>query len=189
MVVPGLEAEHWRRRRWGVLLGAAALFHVMAAMGGAWAEGGGEARRGHITRGSLPSQQIADRLQQIWHARVPDRPLPMLVGDTWFGGAVALKMGPAVQLWIDGEERTSPWIEPGALERGGGMVVILDTQPFQSEWPTLETRLAQADCQGRIELPWAEGSARTVSMRWGLVLPHEQSATGDGCASVAAARG
>lgn len=189
MVVPGLEAEHWRRRRWGVLLGAAALFHVMAAMGGAWAEGGGEARRGHITRGSLPSQQIAEQLQAVWHARVPDRPLPMLVGDTWFAGAIALKMGPQVQLWIDGEERTSPWIEPGALERGGGMVVILDTQPFQSEWPTLETRLAQADCQGRIELPWAEGSARTVSMRWGLVLPHEQSATGDRCASVAAARG
>ncbi|WP_295551385.1 glycosyltransferase family 39 protein [uncultured Pseudacidovorax sp.] len=181
MRVQGLDAEHWRPRRWAVLLAAAGLFHAVAAIGGAWDEGGGAARRGHITRGSLPSQQIADRLQQIWHARVPDRPLPMLVGDTWFAGAVALRMGPQVQLWIDGEERTSPWIAPGALEREGGMVVILDTQPFQSEWPTLETRLAQTDCQGRIELPWVEGSSRMASVRWGLVLPRQRAAAGSAC--------
>jgi hypothetical protein len=96
-----------------------------------------------------------------------------MVGDTWFAGAVVLHMDPAVQLLIDADPRTSPWLAPGALAREGGMVLILDTPEFRSEGPLLEPLLATASCTGSLRLPWAAGedAARSVRVRWGIVLP------------------
>jgi 4-amino-4-deoxy-L-arabinose transferase-like glycosyltransferase len=172
-VVPGLEAERWERRRWARTLVVAAFLHVAGSFGQAWVDGVWSARHGYITRANLPSRQIAEAVDTLWRERIGDRPLRLLVGDTWFAGAVALHMDPAVQLLIDADPRTSPWLAPGALAREGGMVLILDTPEFRSEGPLLEPLLATASCTGSLRLPWAAGedAARSVRVRWGIVLP------------------
>ena len=96
----------------------------------------------------------------------------VLVGDTWFAGAVALRMDPSTQLLIDGDERNSPWLPPGTLAREGGMVLILDTHEFRSEGALLQPRLALADCRGTLDIPWAGTDEHNrLRMRWGIVLP------------------
>ena len=72
------------------------------------------------------------------------------LGDPWFTGAVVLHMDPDVQLLIDGDPRTSPWLPPDALAREGGMVLILDTPEFRSEGALLEPLLATASCSGSL---------------------------------------
>lgn len=170
--LPGLDAEHWGRRRWRGVLATVVFLHVACALGVGWVDGVWSQRLGYITRANLPSRRVADALGVIWRDRVGDRPLKVLVGDTWFAGAVALRMDPSVQLLIDGDERNSPWLAHGALERDGGMVLILDTPEFRSEGSLLEPRLAQADCRGALRLPWAGvDDTHSVRLRWGIVLP------------------
>lgn len=180
-VVPGLEAERWSRRRWAVTLASAACLHFAGSFGQAWVDGVWSARLGYITRANLPSRQIAEAVDGLWRERVGDRPLRLMVGDTWFTGAVVLHMAPAVQLLIDGDPRTSPWLAPGALAREGGMVLILDTPEFRSEGALLEPLLATASCTGILRLPWAgDDDARSVRVRWGI-LPPEGSQELPGC--------
>jgi hypothetical protein len=186
-MVPGLQAERWSRRRWAGTLAAAALLHVAGSFGQAWVEGVGSARLGYITRANLPSQQIARAVEAVWRERAGDRPLRLMVGDTWFTGAVMLHMDPATQLLIDGDPRTSPWLAPGTLAREGGMVLVLDTPEFRSEGALLQPLLAAASCTGSLRLPWAgkdgEGDqgdkddARSVRVRWGIV----SAEGGQGC--------
>jgi hypothetical protein len=172
-VLPGLEAERWSRRRWRGVVATVVVLHVAGALGQGWVDGVLSRRLGYITRANLPAGAVADALRAIWHDRAGDRPFRLLVGDTWFAGAVALKMDPSMQLLIDGDERNSPWLAPGALEREGGMVLILDTQEFRSEGALLEPRLAQADCRGTLDIPWAGTDERnSLRVRWGIVLPH-----------------
>lgn len=169
-MVPGLQAERWSRRRWAGVLAAAALLHVAGSFGQAWVEGVWSARHGYITRANLPSRQIAEAVEAVWRERAGDRPLRLMVGDTWFTGAVMLHMDPATQLLIDGDARTSPWLAPGALAREGGMVLVLDTPEFRSEGALLQPLLATASCTGSLRLPWAgEDDARSVRVRWGIV--------------------
>jgi 4-amino-4-deoxy-L-arabinose transferase-like glycosyltransferase len=181
--LPGLDAERWSRRRWHGVLAAVVLLHLCAALAQGWLDTSWSTRLGHITRSNLPSRQVADALNGVWRERVGDRPLKLLVGDTWFAGAVALQMGPSVQLLIDADERASPWLPPGALERDGGMVLILDTPDFRSEGPLLEPQLARADCRGTLRMPWAgTDDARSVRVRWGIVLPRSGISPGTACA-------
>lgn len=181
--LPWLDAERWSRRRWGAMLAVAALLHVTAAWAYAWVDGVGSTRLGHVTRANLPTRRIADAVEATWHAHMGERPLRLLVGDTWFAGAIALRMDPGVRLLIDGDERTSPWLAPGTLAREGGMVLVLDTPAFRSEGPPLQPLMQTVDCGGSIELPWAgEGPERSVRMRWGIVLPgDEHGAPGIAC--------
>jgi len=170
MAVPGLEAERWTRRRWVGTLVAAAVLHVAGSFGQAWIDGVWSARNGYITRANLPSGQIAEAVEAVWRERAGDRPLRLMVGDTWFTGAVVLHMDPDVQLLIDGDPRTSPWLPPDALAREGGMVLILDTPEFRSEGALLEPLLATASCTGSLRMPWAgEDDARSVRVRWGIL--------------------
>ncbi|PIF73694.1 dolichyl-phosphate-mannose-protein mannosyltransferase [Variovorax sp. 54] len=171
-VLPGLEAERWRRHRWVGMLAAATCLHVAGAFGQAWIDGVWSARHGYITRANLPSRQIAKAVDALWREHVDDRPLRLMVGDTWFAGAVVLHMDPAVQLLIDGDPRTSPWLAPDTLAREGGMVLILDTPEFRSEGLLLAPLLATAGCTGNLRLPWAgEDEAHSVRVRWGILLP------------------
>jgi len=178
--LPWLDAERWSRRRWSAMLAVAALLHVTAAWACAWVDGVGSTRLGHVTRANLPTQRIADAVEATWHAHMGERPLRLLVGDTWFAGAIALRMDPGVRLLIDGDERTSPWLAPGTLAREGGMVLMLDTPAFRSEGPPLQPLMQTVDCGGAIELPWAgEGPERSVRMRWGIVLPDDERGAPD----------
>ena len=128
-------------------------------------------------------------MRVIWRERVGDQPFKLLVGDTWFAGAVALKMDSSTQLLIDGDERNSPWLPAGTLEREGGMVLILDTHEFRSEGALLEPRLALADCRGTLDIPWAGTDERnSLRMRWGIVLPKGERGAKN-CAADAAGRG
>lgn len=180
-VVPGLEAERWTGRRWARTLAAAAILHVAGSLGQAWVDGVWSARHGYITRANLPSRQIAEAVDAVWRERAGDRPLRLMVGDTWFTGVVVLQMDPAVQLLIDGDPRTSPWLAPGTLAREGGMVLILDTPEFRSEGALLEPLLATASCTGSLRLPWAgEDDARSVRVRWGI-LPSDDAQEPQGC--------
>lgn len=175
-MLPGLEAERWSRRRWRGVLATVAVLHVAGALGQGWVDGVLSKRLGYITRANLPAQEVADAVNGIWRDRVGDRPFRLLVGDTWFAGAVALKMDPSMQLLIDGDERNSPWLAPGVLEREGGMVLILDTREFRSEGLLLEPRMAAADCRGTLEIPWAGiDEHNSLRMRWGIVLPQGDS--------------
>jgi len=177
MVVPGLEAERWTRRRWTGTLVAAAILHIAGSLGQAWVDGVWSARHGYVTRANLPSGQIAEAVQAVWRERAGERPLRLMVGDTWFTGAVVLHMDPAVQLLIDGDPRTSPWLPPDALAREGGMVLILDTHEFRSEGALLQPRLALADCRGTLDIPWAGTDEHNrLRMRWGIVLPQGERA-------------
>ncbi|XXQ52149.1 glycosyltransferase family 39 protein [Xenophilus aerolatus] len=169
---PGLEAERWPPRRWPVLLGVVVAAHVLAAIGQGLFDGAAGRRFGHAARTNLPADDIAAAVQTVWAERTGGQPLRLLVGDTWFAGAVALKAGPQVDLLVDGEARDSPWLAPGALARDGGMVLILDTPGFESQGSKLPGLLASAQCSGRLQLPWAGGGAPTqVDLRWGIVLP------------------
>jgi len=100
---------------------------------------------------------------------------------------VMLHMDPAVQLLIDGDPRTSPWLPPDALAREGGMVLILDTPEFRSEGALLEPLLATASCSGSLRLPWAgEDDARSVRVRWGILPGSDVQEELRGCLPAAA---
>jgi 4-amino-4-deoxy-L-arabinose transferase-like glycosyltransferase len=175
-MLPGLEAERWSRRRWRGVAITVAVLHVAGALGQGWVDGVLSKRLGYITRANLPAQEVADAVRVIWRDRAGDRPFKLLVGDTWFAGAVALKMDPSMQLLIDGDKRNSPWLAPGTLEREGGMVLILDTHEFRSEGALLEPRLASADCRGTLDIPWAgTDESNSLRMRWGIVLPQGEA--------------
>ncbi|MGQ2996031.1 MULTISPECIES: glycosyltransferase family 39 protein [Variovorax] len=181
--LPWLDVERWSRRRWQAVLAVAGLLHIATAWGYAGVDGVWSARTGRATRANLPSQRIAAAVEATWRDRMGERPLTLLVGDTWFAGAVALRMDPGVRLLIDGDERTSPWLAPGVLAREGGMVLMLDTRPFQAEGPLLEPLMKTVDCAGSMELPWTgEGPERRVRLRWGIVLAeNERGAPGIAC--------
>lgn len=173
--VPGLDAEHWTRRRWRIVVAVTVCVHVAAALGQGWVEGVGSKKLGYMTRANLPAADVALALDDIWQSRVgrvSGVPFTLLVGDTWFAGAVALKMDPSVQLLVDAQERDSPWLAPGALARQGGMVVILDNPDFLSEGVMLEPTLGAADCRGSLLVPWTgKGASQSVRIRWGILLP------------------
>lgn len=174
---PGLEAEGWSPRRWRVLLGVVVSAHVIAAVGQGLFDGAAGRRFGHASHTNLPADDIAAALQDVWSERTGGQPLRLLVGDTWFAGAVALKAGPQVDLLVDGETRDSPWLAPGTLAREGGMVLILDTPGFESQGVKLPSLLASAQCSGSLQLPWAGGREPTrVDLRWGIVMPAGTSA-------------
>lgn len=169
---PGFEAEGWSPRRWRVLVGVVVAAHLAAALGQGLFDGAVGRRFGHASRTNLPADDVAVALQTLWTERTGGQPLRLLVGDTWFAGAVALKAGPQVDLLVDGEVRDSPWLAPGTLVRDGAMVLILDTPGFESQGVKLPALLASAQCSGRLRLPWTGGRApRQVDLRWGIVLP------------------
>ena len=177
--VPGLDAENWPRRRWRIVVAATVCVHVAAALGQGWVEGVWSKRLGYMTRANLPAQEVALALEDIWQSRVGRAsgvPFKLLVGDTWFAGAVALKMDPSMQLLVDAQERDSPWLPPGALAREGGMVVILDNPDFLSEGVMLEPLLGTADCRGSLQVPWTgSGEGQSVRLRWGILLPRDHA--------------
>ena len=179
MNLPGLEAENWSRKRWRIVVATAVFVHVAAALGQGWVEGVGSRRFGHMTRANLPASDVATALDGIWQSRTGGAPFKLIVGDTWFAGAVALKMDPAMQLLIDGQERDSPWLSPGALARDGGMVVILDNADFRSEGLLLEPLLGLANCRGALQIPWTgDGNMQSARIRWGIVLPRDHATRG-----------
>lgn len=168
----GLDAENWTRLRWRIVLAVTVFVHLAAALGQGWVEGVWSKRIGYMTRANLPAEDIALAVDGIWQHHVGDAPLKLLVGDTWFAGAVALKMAPSMQLLVDGQERDSPWLSPGTLAREGGMVLILDNPDFLSEGVMLAPMLASANCSGALNVPWTGSSeARSARIRWGIVLP------------------
>lgn len=184
--VPGLDAENWSRMRWRVVIAGVAFLHVAGAVGQGWGEGVASRKLGYMARANLPAQDIAVALNAVWHQRVGGAPFQLIAGDTWFAGAVALKMSPSTQLLVDGMDRDSPWLQPGVLAREGGMVVILDNPDFKSEGLLLEPMIAQANCQGSLQVPWTGHEAsRSARIRWGIVLPPDRAA--HDCATVAPA--
>lgn len=173
----GLDAEHWSRLRWRVVMAVTVVVHLVGALGQGWVEGVWSRQLGYMTRPNLPAQDVALAVNDLWQRRVGDAPLQLLVGDTWFAGAVALKMAPSMQLLVDGQERDSPWLAPGTLAREGGMVLILDNPDFLSEGIMLEPLLASANCRGVLNVPWTgQGAAHSARIRWGIVLPAGRAA-------------
>lgn len=173
VTVPGLDAENWTRRRWRILLAVIVCAQILTALGQGWIEGVASRKLGYMTRPNLPARDVSVALDRVWQDRVGHTPYELIVGDTWFAGAVALQTDRPMALLVDGEERDSPWLPHGALARQGGMVVILDNADFRSEGLLLEPLLKLAHCRGTLQVPWTgTDAAHSARIRWGIVLPH-----------------
>ena len=135
--VPILLLMCFRRRDFAgagkqTLLLGTALMGIMAAIGVAMPLLGPFLTKKAL-REQFPGQELAARVDERWHSRVPDKPMPVIAGARWLADNIAYYSPERPSVLCDQgvlsadmahlDEAGCPWTSIAQLNRGGGMLV------------------------------------------------------------------
>lgn len=145
---------------------------VLAAVGYGMARGPLSEATGRATRSTFPGAAIARQVHDRWQAHV-HAPLTLVAADTWLGGNIATRIGPRVQVLIDGDYDKSPWVQPSDAARCGMLVAVNrshdDADAIDEKVLAL---MRQATWRGTLELPWTKKTdGPQVIVDWGIIPP------------------
>ena len=119
-------------------------------------------------RAEFPGHELAQAVEQRWHAVAGPAPLPIVAGDVWLAGNVAFYGADRPSVFIDADEDKSPWIAPSALVRQGA-VLIWDASVGDPAWLA---RFPTAQRQPAIELPYVPPLGHPPArLGWAIVPP------------------
>ena len=70
----------------------------------------------------FPGSKLSQNIIDTWHGRFRT-PLHYVIGDVWPAGNVAWYADDRPHVFVDGEPKINPWIDPAQLKKEGGVVV------------------------------------------------------------------
>ena len=160
-------AERWRSnlsgQRWGQGLLAIALIGMpVALMIGSLCS---------VTLGfrawrtEFPGPELAQAGMLFWHAQNGPQPLPLVLGDSWFGGTMAWYSPDRPQLMIDGNTQLSPWVRPTEVAQKGALVVW-DPDGGGEKTPPWALELGAVTAMQTVTLRYA---AKDIRVRFALI--------------------
>lgn len=135
-------------------------------------------------RTNFPTVALAESVRATW-AEQTDRPLRLIVSDTWIGGnLVAQWRGAPPAVLIEGDPRKAPWVPPDAVHRCGALVIVnfgRDAPADPEVQGALLAYLDQAGPHGEWNLPWpGDVPTRSAPPRtwivWGVIPPQPGAA-------------
>ena len=129
-------------------------------------------------RSTLPGQELAAAAQSTWQART-DRPLRLVISDTWLGGTLVAYHGSPLAVLVDGELSRAPWVTARDVQECGALVVQDRSDPLPA-LPGVSHWLQAAPLHGEWILPWARSRGRghapsETTIAWGVIPPQGNS--------------
>jgi 4-amino-4-deoxy-L-arabinose transferase-like glycosyltransferase len=124
----------------------------------------GDGKRGHY-----PGTRAADALTKAWH-EATGQPLRFVIGTTWTAGNIAFYSKDRPSVLIDGDARTSPWVDKAALTKAGAMIV------WRASGGRIPGHIARRFPNGVVQPPmtfrWRTGAnIEPVRLDWAIVKP------------------
>jgi hypothetical protein len=132
----------------------------------------GPLAKNRISRALYPGPQIAVEVEQEWRTRT-NAPLSYVVGEVWMAGNVAFFADETPQVFIESNDRFSPWIEANRLAACGALLIWQHEPDKKSvpEWvrsypAASEPKVKKFSVGGRPNLQ--------VEVAWAIVPPQGQ---------------
>ncbi|NMM27789.1 MAG: glycosyltransferase family 39 protein [Glaciimonas sp.] len=148
------------------------ILQILTAIGYNLARGPFSDMTGRATRSTFPGEAISRQVHAQWQEHVRT-PLVLVVADTWLGGNIATRIGPKVQVLINGDFSKSPWVQPAEATRCG-MLVAINRSPSDADVTDEKVvdLMNQAAWRGTIQLPWTKKTdGPQVIVDWGIIAP------------------
>lgn len=147
--------------------------HLIMAIGYAIARGPLAWESGRKSRSSFPGPEVAALMHSVWQQYVPDRPLSVVAADTWLGGNIAVNLGPHVDVFIDADPASSPWLKmPQDLECG--VLVVFSRQTRGEPDPRLLELHQNGHWRGQLSLPWSSSRSPQIDLNWAIIPATER---------------
>lgn len=129
-------------------------------------------------RTAFPGRDLARIVTDRWNAEVGTK-LPVVVGKIWVAGNVSVYSSDRPSVFIDADERLSPWINSDQLKQTGGVLLwIRRGRGAQDPWQTGNwgKRFSEAVAQPPIQLPWHwdTNGKRPLEVGWAILYPAKQ---------------
>jgi hypothetical protein len=163
---PALTDAALRRFRY-VFLGFAALWVITFVGNYTFVP----ALTGHVRRGHLPGQAIADYVTTQWVRRY-GTPLPIVGGDRWLANNVGFYSPDRPDVYADLDPRKSPWTNDEEFKQRGG-IIIWHALTYETALPyRWRTRFPGAAVQPGASFAWQTSAAvPPVQIAWAIVPP------------------
>lgn len=163
--IRGTETLQLKRLIW-----IAIIIQVVMAASYAIARGPLAWETGRKSRSSFPGPEIAQQMQAVWQAHVPDQPLRLIASDTWLGGNIAVNLDRHAQVYIDAQLAQSPWLNP-TTDLECGILVVFSQQTRGEPAASLLALYEQSQWKGQESLPWSSPKSPLIDLNWGIIAP------------------
>ena len=124
---------------------------------------------GHVSRGHLPGQAIADYMTTQWVRRY-GTPLPIVGGDKWLAENIGFYSPDRPDVYADLDPKKSPWANDEAFKQRGGVIIwdaVKDGYAFPDPW---RTRFPGALVQPAAHFGWQTSAiVPPVQIGWAFV--------------------
>jgi 4-amino-4-deoxy-L-arabinose transferase-like glycosyltransferase len=117
-----------------------------------------------------PAAAAARTFTEIYHTRT-GRPLEYLAGERAQTAQVAASSADRPHVFIDGDTKTSPWIESAEFRKKGGIVFWQIRGTDNAPPAEYVARLPAFVEEAPLRLPWARGGGDPVRIGWAIVPP------------------
>lgn len=117
---------------------------------------------------NFPGRLLAAEVTREWRART-GQPLVYAAGSMYVAGNLSVYAPDRPRLFIDGDFRKSPWVDPGALRRSGAVIVWYTAVEGTALPAHLRAVFPDAEQIPALELPW-QTLARVPPLSIGLAI-------------------
>ncbi len=130
-----LATKGWRNAWLGLMLLLGAIYAVKNTQ--AW-----HTVTHRYARAAFPGPELARKVDALWRAEQPGRPLRTIAGPTWEAGVSSFFSAYDTRVLLDGDLSITPWITADEITRCGA-IVVWDTRldglaHLRGHWPTLK---------------------------------------------------
>ncbi len=136
--------------------------------------------KGKDLRIHFPGKALGESLTKAWERRFGE-PLPVVVGDTWVAGNAAYHAGGSFarrpHVFIQGDYRISPWIQPVILHERGAVIVwcsgkCADAEEARRMPPSYKALFPDAEIQQPLTLSrHTQAALPQAVVGWAIVPP------------------
>jgi hypothetical protein len=129
-------------------------------------------------RTTFPGRDLARIVTDRWHAEV-STPLHFVVGKVWVAGNVSVYSPDRPAVFIDGDEKLSPWIQAEQIKKYGAVLLwVRRGRDARNPWMRSEwsARFNDAVIQTPIQLPWNRlyRDKRPLEIGWAILYPEDR---------------
>lgn len=142
--------------------------HVLMAAGYALARGPLAWETGRASRSTFPGPEIAALMQEKWSLYQPDATLRVIASDTWLGGNIAVNLNRNVQVYINADDKESPWFAPGTALRCGA-IVAYSPRTRGEPAAAIQNLYDTAPWSGVVKLPWSSPDSPVIDLHWAVI--------------------
>lgn len=124
---------------------------------------------GYDARSTYPGSELATLALQHWQEHQPGRPLRVVVANTWLGGNIAVNADDSIRVYIDADDKQSPWFQPGEALACGALIAYSNNGKAPAT-PALQKLYVSAPWHGTDTVFWSGENGRKIDFNW-AVLP------------------